>query len=146
MTADSSGFELHLENVMPAPPQRVFDALTDPEKLKQWWGPNGFTTPYIDLDLRVGGAYRFTMQPPEGEEFHLRGEFREVEPPTRLAYTFEWEERAPDDVETLAVLTLRDLGDSTEVVLDQGTFTTEERLELHRGGWTESFEKLREAL
>jgi uncharacterized protein YndB with AHSA1/START domain len=146
MTTDSNGFRLHLENEMPAAPERVFEALTDPERLKQWWGPNGFTTPQIDLDLRVGGAYRFTMQPPEGERFHLRGEFREIEPPKRIAYTFEWEEPAPGDVETLAVLTLRDLGGSTELVLDQGEFTTEERLELHRGGWSEALEKLRQAL
>ncbi len=82
------------------------------------------------------------MQPPEGDRFHLTGEFREVDPPARLAYTFVWEPPNPDDVETEAGLTFRDLGDQTEVALTQGPFKTEERLELHRGGWTESFDKV----
>jgi uncharacterized protein YndB with AHSA1/START domain len=60
------------------------------------------------------------MQPPEGDPFHLTGEFREVDPPTRLAYTFRWEPPDPDDVETLAEFTFRDLGGSTGVTLRQG--------------------------
>jgi uncharacterized protein YndB with AHSA1/START domain len=82
------------------------------------------------------------MQPPEGDVFHLTGEFRVVEPPARLAFTFVWEPPDDDDVETLADLTFRDLGDSTEVEFTQGPFKTDERVELHRGGWTESFDKL----
>ena len=82
------------------------------------------------------------MQPPDGDPFHLTGEFREVDPPARLAYTFVWEDPDPDDVETLVVLSYRDLGGSTEVGLRQGPFKTEARHELHRNGWTESFDKL----
>jgi uncharacterized protein YndB with AHSA1/START domain len=82
------------------------------------------------------------MQPPEGDPFHLTGEFREVDPPTRLAYTFRWEPPDPDDVETLAELTFRDLGGSTGVTLRQGPFKTEARRALHRDGWTESFDRL----
>jgi uncharacterized protein YndB with AHSA1/START domain len=50
----------------------------------------------------VGGSYRIEMQPPEGDPFHLTGEFRALEEPARLAFTFVWEEPDPDDVETLA--------------------------------------------
>jgi uncharacterized protein YndB with AHSA1/START domain len=82
------------------------------------------------------------MHPPEGDAFYLSGEFREVDAPTRLAFTFAWEEPDPDDVENLVELSFRDLGDSTEVGLTQGPFKTEARWELHRDGWTESFEKL----
>ncbi len=83
------------------------------------------------------------MQPPEGELFHLSGEFRELDPPARLAYTFVWEPPNPDDQETVAALSLADLDDSTELALEQGPFATEERLALHRDGWTQSFEKLK---
>lgn len=131
---------------MPAPPDSVWRALTEPGELAKWWGPRGFTTPSIELDLRVGGLYRIAMQPPEGELFHLSGEFRDLDPPARLAYTFVWEPPNPDDQETVAALSLADMGDSTELALEQGPFATEERLALHHGGWSDSFEKLKALL
>ena len=69
------------------------------------------------------------MQPPEGDVFYLTGEFREVDPPAVLAFTFEWEEPDDDDndVETLFELSFRDLGGSAEVALTQGPFKTEAR-------------------
>jgi uncharacterized protein YndB with AHSA1/START domain len=82
------------------------------------------------------------MQPPESDAFHLRGEFRAVDPPSRLAFTFVWEPPDPDDVETLADLSFRDLDGSTELALRQGPFKTEERRALHESGWTDSFDKL----
>jgi uncharacterized protein YndB with AHSA1/START domain len=82
------------------------------------------------------------MQPPEGDPFYLSGEFREVDPPARLAFTFVWEDPDPDDVENLVALSFRDLGEATEVALSQGPFTTEARRALHRDGWTDSFDKL----
>ena len=96
----------------------------------------------MPVDPRVGGRYRFAMQPPEGDLFHLTGEFREVDPPARLAFTFLWEDPDPDDVENLVELSFRDLGGSTEVLLTQAPFKTEARHELHRNGWTDSFDKL----
>ena len=133
---------LELTRVLPAPRSVVFRAFSDASELARWWGPMGFTTPTVDFDPIVGGSYRIEMQPPEGDRFHLTGDFREVDPPARLAYTFVWEPPDPDDVETEVSLAFRDLGDSTEVALAQGAFKTEERLELHRGGWTESLDKL----
>ena len=131
---------------MPAPRESVWKALTDPDLLSRWWGPDGFTSPSIERDLRVGGRYRIAMQPPEGELFHLSGEFRELDPPARLAYTFVWDPPNPDDQETVVTLSLADLGDSAELTLEQGPFATEERLALHDGGWSDSFEKLKELL
>jgi uncharacterized protein YndB with AHSA1/START domain len=133
---------LELERTVPASREAVWKALTEPDELARWWGPAGFTTPGIELDLRPGGAYRFAMRPPEGEPFHLSGEFTEVEPPSRLTYTFVWEPPNPDDRETLATISLGEAGDSTKVTLVQGSFATHERLALHRDGWTESLEKL----
>jgi uncharacterized protein YndB with AHSA1/START domain len=133
---------LELERTVPASREAVWKALTEPDELARWWGPAGFTTPGIELDLRPGGAYRFAMRPPEGEPFHLSGEFTEVEPRSRLTYTFVWEPPNPDDRETLATISLGEAGDSTKVTLVQGSFATHERLALHRDGWTESLEKL----
>lgn len=141
--ADQEGrLILGQERVFDAPRERVFEAVTVPTELAEWWGPHGFTTPDIQLDLRVGGTYRFTMQPPDGEAFHLSGEFLEVDPPDRLSFTFRWDEPDPDDRETVVVLSLRSVDGATSVSLSQGEFATEGRLELHRQGWADSFEKL----
>jgi len=127
-----------------APREQVFGALSEPATLARWWGPSGFTIPEIELDLRVGGDFRFTMQPPGGEAFHLAGRFVEIDPPSRLAYTFRWEEPDPEDRETVVTLSLDAVGDATRVSLTQGEFASDARLELHRAGWTESLVKLRE--
>jgi uncharacterized protein YndB with AHSA1/START domain len=137
---------LHFERVLRAPRPVVFRVQTEPGYLAQWWGPKGFTTPSIELDVRVGGAYRIEMQPPEGDRFVLCGEFREIDPPARVVYTFRWDPPDPDDRETIVVLSLHDLGDSTQLDVDQGLFATEARRALHEQGWRESLDKLEELL
>ena len=142
MTGQTGRYVLEQKPLLEAPPERIFACLTEPSELARWWGPHGFTTPEIHLDLHVGGTFRFTMQPPEGDVFHLSGEFLEVRPPRRLSFTFRWDEPAPDDRETVVRLQLQPHGDSTVVSLSQGEFATAERLELHRGGWADSFHRL----
>jgi uncharacterized protein YndB with AHSA1/START domain len=137
---------LRLQRVLPGARAVVYRALTDPQELAKWWGPRGFTAPSVDFDPRVAGGYRIAMQPPEGELFHLSGEFREVDPPARLSYTFRWDPPTPDDRETLATLSLEDRGEETELLLTQGEFATEERRALHEGGWTEALERLERVL
>jgi uncharacterized protein YndB with AHSA1/START domain len=144
--ADSGGLSLRLRRELPAPRSVVFGACIEPDELAKWWGPRGFTTPEIDLDLRVGGGYRLGMQPPGGELFHLSGEFRVIEPPAHLVYTFRWEEPHPDDRETVVDLSFRDLGDGTELALVQSGFATEERHALHDAGWTDSLDRLQELM
>jgi uncharacterized protein YndB with AHSA1/START domain len=142
MDEHARGLVLELTALLDAPCERIFGMLTEPADLAKWWGPRGFTTPEIDLRLEVGGGYRFTMQPPDGDPFHLSGEFLEIRPPSRLLYTFRWDEPDPADRETVVTLSLTALDGGTAVSLSQGEFATEARLELHRSGWTDSFEKL----
>jgi len=134
--------ELRASRLLAAPRKRVWAALVDPEQVPRWWGPAGFTTSVEELDARVGGTYRFRMQPPEGDAFHLAGAFLAVEPAERLSYTFRWEPPDPDDQETVVTLTLADDGDATRVELVQGPFRTEARRELHAAGWRDTLDKL----
>ena len=143
---ESDALALEMTRVLPAESTLVFKFFTDPNQLARWWGPEGFSTPNLQFDPRVGESFRIEMQPPESDAFHLTGEFREVDPPTHLAYTFRWEEPDPDDVETLVDLSFRDLSESTEIVFTQGPFMTKARLELHRDGWTDGFDKLEKLL
>jgi uncharacterized protein YndB with AHSA1/START domain len=140
--ARSDQLTLEMKRVLTAVPSVVFEAFSDSSELAKWWGPEGFTVSSLEFDPRVGETYRIEMQPLEGDPFYLTGEFREVDPPARLAYTFVWEDPDPDDVETLAGLSFRDLGESTEVAVTQGPFKTEARRALHRDGWTDCFDKL----
>jgi uncharacterized protein YndB with AHSA1/START domain len=145
MTTDEA-LVVRLTRTLPAPRAAVYRALTDPELLPEWWGPHGFTVPEIEFEPKVGGGYRIAMQPPEGDVFFLSGQFREVDPPARLAYTFHWDPPDPDDQETLATLALEDRGETTEVVFTQGAFATAERQALHEGGWSDGFERLEQLL
>jgi uncharacterized protein YndB with AHSA1/START domain len=138
----SNDLTLELTRTLPAAPSLVFERFTDPSELARWWGPEGFSTPSMNYEPRVGESYRIEMQPPEGDAFHLAGEFRAVDPATRLAFSFNWEPPDPDDVETVVELSFSDRGESTEVVLSQGPFKTEARHALHRDGWTDSFNRL----
>lgn len=142
VTGHRERFVLELARVFDAPAERVFGLLTEPTELAKWWGPHGFSTPEVQIDLRVGGGYRFTMQPPEGEAFHLSGELLEIQPPSVFRFTFRWDDPVPDDRETVVELSLDSQGERTKVTMTQGEFATDERLELHRGGWVDSFEKL----
>ena len=135
-----------MKRVLPAPRPLVFKACTEPDELAKWWGPRGFTAPSVAVDLAVGGSYRIAMQPPDRDLFYLSGEFRELDPPARLAYTFRWEDPDPDDQETVVTLSLGDLGESTELVVTQRAFATEARLALHEQGWTESLDRLQELI
>jgi uncharacterized protein YndB with AHSA1/START domain len=144
--SEGEGLVLRLERALPAPRETVYAAFTDPDQLATWWGPHGFAVAEIDFEPEVGGSYRIAMQPPDGEVFYLNGEFREVEPPSHLAYTFVWDPPTPDDRETTVTLEFEDRGDETAVHFTQGEFATEERHDLHEGGWGDSFEKLERKL
>jgi uncharacterized protein YndB with AHSA1/START domain len=70
---------LRLTRTFRAPRDTVFQAWTDPEELKRWWGPPGYATPVVELDLRVGGRYRIGMRElPDGQVFYLSGAWEEV--------------------------------------------------------------------
>jgi uncharacterized protein YndB with AHSA1/START domain len=138
----SGDLTLELGRRLPAPPSSVWDAFTDPDRLARWWGPRGFSIPSLRFEPRVGEGYRIEMQPPEGHAFFLAGQFRAVDPPRRLAFTFRWEEPDPDDVENVAELVFRDAGESTGLALAQGPFRTEARRSLHHDGWRDSLDKL----
>ena len=142
MTTERAERDLQMERTLGAAPDRVFAAFVEAAELSQWWGPAGFTVPSADLDVRKGGRYRITMQPPDGESFYAYGEYREVDPPHRLAYTFEWEPPTPDDQETLVSLTFEKTERGTRLTLDQGPFKTDERYSLHEAGWADTLDRL----
>jgi uncharacterized protein YndB with AHSA1/START domain len=83
-----SNEEIQLTRLFDAPRQLVFEAMTKPEHVKRWWGclGEGYSVPVCEIDLRVGGKWRFVNRHPKGEAaFH--GEYQEIVPPSRLVFT-----------------------------------------------------------
>ena len=126
---------LSITRTFAAPRERVFQAWTDPEQLKKWWGPEGYTLPLVEVDLKVGGIYRFAMKPPDGEVSYLTGEYRVVTAPEKLVYTWRWEGSVKNPEETLVTVEFRDRGETTEVVVTHEKFRDEEQCHLHEMGW-----------
>jgi uncharacterized protein YndB with AHSA1/START domain len=83
-----SDVEIRMTRLFNAPRQLVFEVMTKPEHVKQWWGRlgDGYSVPVCEIDFRVGGAWRFVNRHPKGEaEFY--GEYREIAPPGRVVFT-----------------------------------------------------------
>ena len=78
--------EIVMTRVFDAPRHLVFDAFTKPELLKRWFGPRGWSLVVCEVDLRVGGGFRFVLRGPEGKEMGMRGVYREIVPPERSVH------------------------------------------------------------
>ncbi|MHB1455022.1 MAG: SRPBCC family protein [Saccharofermentanales bacterium] len=79
--------ELVFNRVYDAPRDLVWKAWTDSGSISSWWGPNGFTTPVAEIDLRAGGSYRYCMRGPDGSDYWSAGVIREIVVPERLVMT-----------------------------------------------------------
>lgn len=78
--------EIVLTRVFDAPRQLVFDAFSKPELLKRWFGPRGWSLAVCEVDLKVGGAFRFVLRSPDGKDMGMRGVYREIVPPERSVH------------------------------------------------------------
>ena len=82
-----TGRKLVFTRVLDAPRWLVFDAWTRPEMLKHWFGPRGWSLVVCEIDLKVGGNWRFVLRGPNGQELGMRGVYREIVRPERTVYT-----------------------------------------------------------
>jgi uncharacterized protein YndB with AHSA1/START domain len=99
--------ELTIERMFDAPIEAVWKAWTDPEMIKQWWGPDNVSIPECEVDLRVGGKIYIVMEageamgPYKGTKWPMLGKFTAVEPNAKLAYDVQaWTEEHNDNGET----------------------------------------------
>ena len=84
-----SNTTIHSTRCLSAPIDRVYEAFANPQYLKEWWGPEGFTNTLHEFDLRVGGKWRLTMHGPEKGNYENAAVFTAVEPGKRVAWTRE---------------------------------------------------------
>ena len=139
------GERVVIRRVIGAPRERVFRNWTEPEQLRRWWGPGGFTCPDAQVDLKIGGTYRLVMQAPGGGPLmSVAGTYSTVDPPALLVYTWRWDTGpAASDHESLVTVEFNDLGNGrTEVVVTHERFPAGHDVSPYRSGWDEGLEKL----
>ena len=124
-----------------ARPQIVFDALTTPEGIRHWWGPDAGPVLAAETDVRVGGHFRVRFRQLDGTEHESRGEFLEVVPPVRLAMSWQWLGRE-DEGESRIEIDLRPIEGGTELVLTHALLGSEQARKEHEEGWTGALDKL----
>ncbi len=138
---------VQIKQTLSAPRAKVFEAFTSPEALKRWWMPrDGFSVPSAEVDLREGGAYRIGMKNPAGKIFHLFGTYREVKPPEKIVYSWQWDGIEEELGETLVTVELHDVAGGTELVVTHELFPTTEDRDNHKKGWSGCLDHLEKML
>jgi uncharacterized protein YndB with AHSA1/START domain len=106
-------------------------------------GPARLTLPECKVDFRPGGSFFMLMRSPEGNDHRLRGTYREIDPPTRIACTWAWEgEDGKLGHETMLTVSFADAGEKTRLTLHQAVFESVEARDSHNDGWTTCLERL----
>ncbi len=158
-----------IERVFDAPREKVWKAWTDPEMVKKWWGPEGFTAPYIVIDFKEGGKYTYAMKGPAGSEWdrvmYSSGVFKEIVPNEKIVSTDYFSDAEgnmikPSDegqdenfpTEMTVTITFEDAGEGkTKLKIFYPKTENEAQMEamLKSGmkeGWSSSLDKLAAAL
>ena len=136
----TDGASLRVTQVIRAAPAEVFQAWTDPTHLRAWFCPAWATVVSATVDLRVGGRYRIVISR-EGALHTATGVYREITPPRRLVFTWDWEEEGEAMGETVVTVELRPHDAGTEVVLTHERLP-EPRVPRHAQAWASCLEHL----
>ncbi|HEV7387304.1 MAG TPA: SRPBCC domain-containing protein [Gemmatimonadaceae bacterium] len=130
---------LIIKRTFNAPRDLVWKVWSDPAHAKEWWGPNGFTLPFVEMDQRPGGKWRAQMRSPDGKDLWQHGVYREIVPPEKTVYTFIWD--AEPENEMLVSVIFKAKGDKTEMTFTQEGFKSAADRESHQDGWSQTFDR-----
>jgi uncharacterized protein YndB with AHSA1/START domain len=149
---------LVIRRILDAPREAVWKAWTDPGRFMRWWGPEGFTAPACEIDLRVGGKYLNCMRSPEGKDYWSTGVYRDIVPMKRIVYTDSFADEKGNVVpashygiqgdwpaELLVTVTFEEDGGKTVMTLQHEGIPPEIMSDCE-AGWSGSFDKLSEFL
>ena len=131
---------LTLSRVYDASPEKVWRAWTDPQALKQWFGPDGGDVSLAETDVRVGGRFHVIFSTLDGEQHDVSGVYREVQPHRKLVFTWAW--KSTPERGSLVTLTFRPSGGSTEFNMLHEQFFDVAARDRHEHGWAGSLVKL----
>jgi len=139
--------EVVITRIMDAPRDLVYKAWTDPAMVSKWWGPDLFTIPLCDLEVRPGGRIRIDMRAPDGSIYPMNGAYREVSPPTKLIFTSAALDGDGNPMfEILNTVLFEEHGGKTTLVLRAGILTAGPEAAPYLAGmeqgWNQSIERL----
>ena len=144
MVAESQAEKLVISRTYAATPATVYAAWTTAEHMRQWLRPSvEFSHTLLEVNLKVGGTYRIGFKSPEGVIDVVAGEFLEIVPNERLAFSWTWEE--PNEfagIKTLVTVEFHAHASGTQLTLIQERFSEESMKERHMQGWTGSLNLL----
>jgi uncharacterized protein YndB with AHSA1/START domain len=126
-----------------APPEKVYAAWTQPEKLAHWMGPVGTKKVEAECDLRIGGRYHIKMVMAD-DEHDVSGVYREIVPNEKLCFTWAW--KTTPERESLVSVTFKNDGAGTIMTLLHEQFFDDDARDRHRSGWTGTMDKLEKYL
>jgi len=151
--------DLVITRMFDAPPGLVWRHFTNPELVKRWWGPEGYTAPHVSIDLRVGGESLYCMRSPEGRDIWSKGVYKEIIPLKRIVTTDSFADEKGNVVpatyygmssdfplEPLITMTFKEYGGMTEFTLKHSGMPSGPDLDGARTGWNQSFDKLADSL
>lgn len=149
LSVDRDERTITMSRVFDAPRELVWKVCTDPDLVPRWWGPRALTTIVDKMEVKVGGVWRYIHKDAEGNEYAFNGVYKEVEPPERMTYTFEFEpmaghistetitlEALPDGKTRITARTVYDSLEDLEGMLQSGM----------EGGAVETWDRLEELL
>ena len=156
----NAGSAILIERVFDAPLAQIWQAWSDPQQFKRWWGVRAFTTPVVEIDFRLGGKYLYCMRSADGQDIWGTGVYREIIDQQRIVFSDSFADAQgnpvsgdyygmgndfPDDLEIS--VTLEDIGNGrTRQTLEHIGMPAGELAEMTTASWNESFDKLAELL
>jgi uncharacterized protein YndB with AHSA1/START domain len=143
MTTTTQPVSLNVSRLIKAPRERVFAALTTPAAVTKWLGCGPCKAAIAKMDLRVGGEFRFRMKADDGD-FHIFGVYREINPPSRLVFSWNYDDCGPagDGSETQVTIDLSEKDAGTLVEISHEGFLTTEVRDKHEHGWNQCLESI----
>jgi uncharacterized protein YndB with AHSA1/START domain len=146
-TAPAVPMEMELTRLIRAPRSLVWQAWTEVDKLQQWWGPQRFTNPRCEIDLRVGGPIRIDMRAPDGIVYPMGGEYEQIVPIERLVFlTSALDEQGEPIFTNRNTVVFREIDGATEISIHTRVIDAKaaawQYLKGMREGWSSSLDKL----
>ncbi|MEH7351885.1 SRPBCC family protein [Gottfriedia acidiceleris] len=133
-------FTLKLNHVYPVKREKVFAAWTKPALLEQWWGPQGYKTKIVEMNVEVQGNYKFIMRSPNGIDHIVFGQYLEILPSEKLVFTWQWEQQTEFPI-TIVTVDFLEIDGKTEVIVTHSNLPNEDEAKNHTHGWTSFLEE-----
>ena len=156
MSETPAALSFTVKRTIDAPIDAVWNALADPEMVKQWWGPDGFTSPICRMDFREGGTTLVSMKSPDFGEIFNTWTYSRIAPKRRIEFVSRFADSDENQVEPSSigmppdvpsevphVVTLEDLGDGrTEMSITESGYSSPQSLEMSKAGQEQVVNKL----